>query len=530
MEKVRSFLNKNINVTFVSAFVFGIFINIFGLVNTIHNYDDIAIQPFGFGTSVTSGRFILGALGGIYHLLFGSYNLPFLNGTICLLFIALAARCLVSIFDIQNKKLCVVIGLLFAVFPATTSIIFFKFTAIYYGFAVYLAVLAAKVLINKKYGFILAVLLNIVSLGIYQAYLPLTVTILLVYLIKRSIDNEQETFLSAFKTGLFYCANIAVSLVAYKLILDGTLLICNYFIENQQELIAAFANGESVEKLALNSYQGIDKMGNLTFSQILSSLLTSIKTFFFLPIDDYCSLAQTILLKISYAVLYISALSIIAISLIKKKKNAGVITIVALMWLLFPVAVNLIVIMCPTSDIYTLMVYSFIMVLCTPLLLWESAPVINKNQIYKVFKNILAVTYIVVVFSYSVLLNLNYSKMYFYTQQAQNYVNSITTQVRMCDGFDTDKKWVFIGDINDPLLKNDWDNVPSYGIPRTTQDILNMYSRKSWFSNYVGYSIPWANDKAKEIKKTEEFKSMPCWPDEGSIKVIDKYVVVKFEE
>ncbi len=530
MQSKLQFLKKNTNITFISAFVFGLVVNLFGLINTVHNYDDIAVLPFGFGTSVTSGRYILGALGGIYHLLFGSYNLPFLNGTICLIFVALAAKCLVSIFDIKSKKICVGVGLLFAVFPATTSILFFKFTSIYYGFALYLSVLSAKILIKSKRGFILSVLLNVLSLGIYQAYLPLTVTILLVYLIKRAIDKHDETFMSAFKTGMYYCLTIVVSLVLYKLILDATIFVCNYFIENQPELIAAFANGETVDKLSLNSYQGINEMGKITLPQLFSSIIMSIKSFFLLPINDYCSLAQTFVLKISYALLYLFSVAIIIYTIVKKRKKAGIVAITALMWLLYPIAVNLIVIMCPASDIYTLMVYSFIMVISTPLLLWESMPEFNRKKVFDASKKSITIIFSLIIFSYSVLLNLNYSKMYFYTRQAENYANSIVTQVRMTEGFDTSKKWVFVGKINDKLLKNDWDNVPSYGIPRTTQDMLNMYSRTSWFSNYIGYDIPWANDKTNEIKKTDEFKAMPCWPDEGSIKVIDKYVVVKFEK
>ena len=530
MSKVRTFLNKNTNLTFASAFIFGVFINLFGLINTIHNYDDIAIQPFGFGTSVTSGRYVLGALGGIYHLIFGSYNLPFFNGVVCLLFVALAAKCLVSISDIQSKKIGIGIGFLFAVFPTTTSVLFFKFTAIFYGFALYLSVLAAKVLIKSKHGFLLSALLSVLSLGIYQAYLPLTVTILIVYLIKRAIDSDNETFVSVFKTGLYYCLNIVVSLVVYKLVLDMTIYVCNYFIESQQELIAAFANGEAVSKLSLNSYQGIDQMGKVTILSLFESIIQSVKSFFMLPFHDYCSLAQTFVLKISYAVFYLASTSLIIYTIIKNKMKVPLVAIILLMWILFPVCVNLIVVMCPSSEIYTLMVYAFIMVLCTPLLLWESMPIIKNKKVYSFVKKGLSITFALVIISYSVLLNLNYSKMYFYTRQAENYANSIVTQVRMTDGFDTNKKWVFVGDINDPLLKNDWDNVPSYGIPRTTQEMLNMYSRKSWFSNYVGYSIPFANNKADEIRKTQEFKAMPCWPDEGSIKVIDKYVVIKFEK
>ena len=44
---------------FVSGTATGIATHLFGLVNVLHNFDDIAVQPAGYGTGLRSGRWLL---------------------------------------------------------------------------------------------------------------------------------------------------------------------------------------------------------------------------------------------------------------------------------------------------------------------------------------------------------------------------------------------------------------------------------------------------------------------------------------
>lgn len=126
---------------------------------------------------------------------------------------------------------------------------------------------------------------------------------------------------------------------------------------------------------------------------------------------------------------------------------------------------------------------------------------------------------------------MNYSSLYYANRQVENYVNSITVQVRMTEGFTPDKQWALLGEIEDPLLKSHWDEESSYGGNSFAHHLLINYSRNEWFENYVGYEIPQASPEAVEtLAQSEEVKSMPCWPSQGSIKVVDDMVVIKFQE
>ena len=524
--------DKNYNIAFFSALLFGLFVHLFGMVNTLHNYDDIAILPFGFGTAIPSGRWFLGVLGGIYHFFFGSYNLPFFNGFFCLVFVALSARCLVQIFDVRSRRISAAMGFLFAVFPATTSILFFKYTAIYYGFALYLSVLAAKLLIHprSKGSFFLSALFTVLSLGIYQAYLPVTVTILLVHLVGRALDSREEGAKKIWLSGLMYGLNLLLALIAYRLIVDGIINIANYIIENHYDWVEAFSYGTKVEKISLETYQGINQMGQMSIEKFFGALWSSIKTFYLLPFCDYCCLAQNIVLRCLYPLFYLFSTALVLFTLKVKKPRFSAVMTTILLWLVYPIAVNLITVMCPDSDIYTLMVFSFVMVSCTPLLLWDKAPSVSSARVQKGARRTLGIAILLMIFCYSLLTNLNYSVMYYQNRQIENYAAALMTQIRMTDGYDASKQPVLVGKINDPQFKSPWDDVPTYGIHYTAQDIMNKYSGKSWFSNYIGAEVKWDDSTAKKLRKTEAFQTMPCWPAQGSVKVIDNYVVVKFQE
>lgn len=127
--------------------------------------------------------------------------------------------------------------------------------------------------------------------------------------------------------------------------------------------------------------------------------------------------------------------------------------------------------------------------------------------------------------------NINYTALYYSNRQVENYLNSLVVQVRMTEKFDTEMEWTFIGDIEDTLFPCYWQYEMNYGGIEFTQWMLKRYSWGEWIRNYYGYSIPVASDDVvNALNGNEEVKRMPCWPNQGSIKVIGDTVVIKFQE
>lgn len=132
----------------------------FALTNVLHNYDDIRCTPGGAGAGVASGRWIIGLINGVWNKYWGVYNLTFFNGIVVLVLISASACIVVRIFEVRKIVNCILIGGVLITFPS-----------------IFLSVLAVAVY-KKKYGVIVSAACIACSMGIYQAYLPLVITLL----------------------------------------------------------------------------------------------------------------------------------------------------------------------------------------------------------------------------------------------------------------------------------------------------------------------------------------------------------------
>ena len=500
---------ETVKTAVLAALIFGFITHLFGLVNILHNNDDIWQQPMGYGAGITSGRWLLTILGDAFMRWGLGYNLSVVNGVLFLGMIAISAGFVVSAFHIRSKVSAALIGMIFVAFPSVTSVLFFKYTAIYYGLAILLSVVAAWVLQGGIWGILISGLCTALSMGIYQAYVPITITILVLLLIQQALEGESDVW-QIVRRGLYFCAGLIAGVVLYFVFLKISLAVY----------------GE-----ALSDYQGVDNMGKISLGALPGLVLRAVKSFLKLPLYDYCGLAGIPLLKLLYIVLALLAVLLVGYILLAKVKKIGLILITAALCAVLPVAINFVVIMCPDTVLYTLMVYSFVLLPCMPLIFFECLPPMEKlPKVKAVLSKAIALTVFLMTFCYSYYDNVNYTATYYCNRQVENYWSTIVAQVRMTEGYDADKEWAVIGNIDDPLLYSAWEDGVTYGGNRFTEDLLNQYSRLAWVSNYIGYKVPTANEaRIEELCAAEEVQQMPCWPAQGSIKIVDDTVVIKFQ-
>lgn len=492
-----------------AAFVVGFFVHHFGLVNVLHNIDDIGQFPTGYGTGLMSGRWLLTVLGDFLEAVGGNYNLPYLNGLIYLALISIAAGLIVSVFEIRESVFAALIGAMVTVFPAATSALFFRFTSVYYGLSFLLAVLAAWAFGKHKFGFLLSAVCICGSLGIYQGYVPVTISLFVLLLLQKALQGESDLW-QLVRKGIAYCLTLILGLLLYYLLLNMCL---------------------SVYGVSLSDYNGMNEMGKLALKDIPALVYKAVYWFCMMPLKDYCGLADMPALKIAYLLLALLTL-LMGIVLVKKIKKPLIVSFAVLMCAFFPVAVNFVVIMSPSAWIYTMMLYAFVLISCVPCIVWECLPE-NTGAMAKgkqLFAKLLAGILALMIFCYGYSANINYTAVYFSNRQVENYVNSLVTQIRMTEGFDTEKEWAFIGEIEDPLLWSVWDYEMTYGGAFETDRTLESYSRVSWIWHYLGYFPPTADvAEVAALSAAEEVRQMPCWPEEGSIRVVEDKVVIKFQ-
>lgn len=493
----------------LSALTAGLITHLFGLVTPLHNYDDIAQLPGGYGTGITSGRWLLSLLGDLAGFLGMDANLPVVNGLLFLILIAVSAGLAAVSLQIKRKGFAVAIGALFAVFPTAASTLAFRYTAVYYGIGILMAVAAAWCLDRFPFGFILSALLTACSLGIYQAYVPMTISLFVLQLMGHSMRSD-ASLKNLIYRGFRCCGNLILGLIFYWILLQ----ICLRLYGTQ-----------------LSNYQGMDQMGSLTLSQLPSLVKEAIYSLCIMPLRSYCNLADLPLIRISYWLLAVSSIGLIGwfFAAGKNKLNAFfALTMVALM----PLAVNFIVVMCPESYIYTLMVYSFVFVPCLPMVMWER---LEECQLLSRIGKLLSgrmISWILAIMigCYGYQTNASYATMYYTNRQIENYLSTVIAQVRMTDGFRADQKWVFLGEFDDPLLNTLWQYEFTLGGTEDTVWMLRRYSWYEWIHHYYGYRVPMVSQEATmQVAALPEVAAMACWPNSGSIQIINDQVVIKLQ-
>lgn len=511
-KKLLSQLTSAQGIAIVCGFLCAMAAHAFALVHNLYNYDGIAQQPSGYGTGIESGRWFLSLLGDATSFLEINYNLPWVNGVIFLLLLAVAAGFLVKALGIRNRGFAALVGMILAVFPTVTSTMYFRYTAVYYGVGILFAVLAAWVLERSQFGLLFSALLTALSLGIYQAYTPITIGIFVLQLMRLAVE-EEITVGRLFRTGLKDCAALILGLLFYFVFLKGCLWLYG---------------------VSLLDYQGISEMGNISAAELPRLIYEALYDVVMLPFRSYANLVGMKMIRVLYLALELVTAALgAAVWLIKIRKWPVRWMFLALA-AVFPLSVNFIRLMCPNSWIYTTMVYAFALIPCCTLVLMEclmtgeNKPCAGRS---KAVKAVVSVILLLLVFFYGYEANIGYNALYFANIQVENYCNNLITQIRMTQGFEPDKKWAFVGKIDDPLLHCYWQYETRYGGSEFTQALLNRESLEYWIQCFTGYSPEFATEEEKRaLEMTPEYEAMPCWPSQGSIGIINDMVVVKFSD
>lgn len=147
-DKLIAKLKTPQGTAFISALICGIAVHLFSMMNVLQNQDSVHYMPSGIGAGITSGRWALDILGQIANRFWGIFNMPTVNGFMFVLFVALTAALAVTVLKLRRHMSAALCGALLVVFPSTVSTLFYSFTSQFYGFAIFLAVLSAWVLVK----------------------------------------------------------------------------------------------------------------------------------------------------------------------------------------------------------------------------------------------------------------------------------------------------------------------------------------------------------------------------------------------
>lgn len=482
---------------FLAAVAFGLAAHMFAFTNKLVNADEIE-SLFGKGATLTSGRWGLEAV----KLIFPDYSMPWLYGLVSLLLLAVSVCLIIRLFDIRGALTRVLLAGMIVSFPSQTGTFCFMFTSAPYALAFLFAVLAAFLFCRGGWkNAALAAVLMALSLGLYQSYIALTASLLLLYAVKFCLDRQES-----FKRILAFCfkalAFLVFALALYALI---TLAVFKFTGAEFNDYVRDNTNSSGLFGRIRTAYDFF--VYYFTYREF--ALITS-------NISNY---AHIVLLFICVAGIAVEAIKLI------RERRAATAALMALCLVLFPLSVNCMFLAMAKESIHTLVIYSFVSVYVLAGLLLERA-FCGTAIVKRAARDIIYAALMLSLASNVYFANEVYLDMYLEYENAYSFYSILLARAENTDGFDENKTLAVIGYQDNAVTVRD--EIDLGYITGPSRDLINIYSRENFLRRYMGTAIPLATQaEIDAISATDEFAEMNEYPYYGSIKIIDNYVVVK---
>ncbi len=542
---------KTLTTCLLSTLAIGLAAHAAGMLGGISFHDDV-VCTYDVGATHIFGRFTLGLLGKLTRLPFGgsNYSLPWFNGLLSLLLIAAGAWLIVRALHIENRLLQILTCGILAVFPVVTATFAYWFTAPYYMLAFFMACLCGVWLTKRGphpiLTFLLAVLLGALMIGIYQAYLPVMLSLEVLLLLEREIvsiqqdaagplassasssadRNPNRSFRESIKESIWFLwlralVGTAGSLGLYLLLMR----------------LSLSATGKE-----LYAYRGLDTLGAGHFGY-LARIGMAYRMFFnpesFLPYrgsDDYLLFMWS--MKWGYRLLIAAIVLMSAAVILRMCRKTSLrktsLARLLILLLVFPAAANFIFVM-TDFDVYSLMLYGEVMIFVLAIWLVQAMQTLFSGssaapaRLLQRFSCAAAALVLYAVLFYVRYDNLCYYKAGRMQEAAVSYGNVLIARIQSLEGYDPSLPVCFLNEFEKDTTGFAADEELSRVslTPYGGSEIINDYSWVSFLRVHCGF----APDVAEDYGQYDDYvvsQDMPRYPAGGSIRIVDGVIVVRF--
>ena len=415
---------------------------------------------------------------------------------------------MVSLLHIRCRWTQVLTAGLVLTFPTLTATFAFMFTVSSYAVAFFLSVLSVWFLQYNSTSYrLVAVTCLVLSLSIYQAYISLAASLLILVLIRQLLDGEDNT--SVFLRGMKYILFLIISLGIYWVLIQLVLKLNHVHMGDYAANSISFSFGTLPQKIKLAYNCFILDFRAAASGLIPSSISRKVHLFLLL-----CTFVLLVLWMI--------------------RSRFGVTSVLLLSTLvgILPLAVNCMYLFTTPNSIHTLVLYSFICVYLLVLMLADGlTPTVVSGKLAE-FSRQVALNGTMLLCSMIVLINIYvansaYLSMYLRYQNTYAFYVTLVSDIRQSPDFTEGTKLAVIGTWDEPVFYSKNLGFTKYldGIDGTKP---TFYSKESFLQYYLGYSIPFASrEECEEISASPEFAEMPPYPYYGSTRIIGDTFVVK---
>lgn len=511
---IKEQLEKN-KTAIWSTFLWGILAHGMMLFNKFSFHDDAGL--FHIGLTYSLGRWMLGILDSFSRFFLGSghYSTPLFHGLMTIAFVAGCAVTLIKLFEIKNKWLVIGLSGTLIVFPAVASTFGYMFTAPYYFLGTWMGILGAYICCkcSKWYLYLAGLLLMACSAGVYQANIPVYVSVILIYMLKETACREHGDWMDFFRMA---CRSVLSLLGAIGL----------YFVLNQTAL---WRTG-----MQLSDYQGINNMGTTSVKGYLRRILTAYREFF-VPTDGTIGNMYPFSADVVYQlILVLAGIATLCLLYGCFKKDIFLGLQVSVLVFCLPLAVHFIYFMCGAELVDSMMTYGELMIFVYVAWLMEAGwlSCIKIQVAGRSVERLLTGGSIALLLILNVMFcridNICYLKAEFMQSQAISYFTALSAQIRGVEGYTAETPVVYINEYE----KYDYTmaNIPEFKeihiIPYDHSSIINSYSWKVTMKMWCNFDPVYM--EAGEYAGLPEIQEMPSYPSTGSIRMLDDVLIVKF--
>ncbi|MBQ3705640.1 MAG: glucosyltransferase domain-containing protein [Clostridia bacterium] len=511
-------LSPSVRAAFFGALLIGLVSQGMGMFNKFSWHDDI-FSLFMTGDTITSGRWMLFVLAKAEILIFGDghFSLPLLNGLFSLLCIGASAGLIADLLKIRSRALSALLGGTMAAFPVITSLFSFMFTAPYYMLSLLLMALAGWLILGdhswKARAF--GVLLGGCSVGIYQAFLPLILSLTLLYDLKSLMDGAESP------------AAFFRHLLLQALCLAGIMAV---YLAGSRIFLAAYG-------LELSPYMGISQSDSLPLETYLARAGSAWLEFFrptrYVQWDMYPQHVHYLYLLM----LVLDGVMALRLALLPGRKGLWKAAAVIPLLLLFPLACNFIFVL--SGEVHGLMVYGQVMQTALFVLLADRtasslAAARLPGGLPRAGRAVSLLAALILGLGcamYARYDNQCYLKTAFQQQQAIAWNTELVARIKSAPGFREDQLVVMLNRDRaaDGTLYNigELDFLKLTGYDANLQEYVNNWAWDAFLQRWCGFGS-WLIYETKPYEDWPEVQAMPSYPEDGSIQVVRDLLIVKF--
>lgn len=515
MNKIRQCYDRNrdtLRLALLATFLWGILAHAYCFFDNNFSHDSLGEMYTGYFSRVHKieiGRVFTPIYWDIFR---GDMTLPWLAGCLALLWTGLAVFFILKIFRVKNKLTAVLLaGICTANLTVTATAGTYFHDLDSYMFAVACACMATYLWENVHWGGTVGSILIVIAMGIYQCTVFVTITLVIMVCILMLMEGA--SFWVVLKKGLRALGMLLISVVLYLVALKGMLLLydCQLYINNYTVLGHADSSPLSeLPTLIRETY--INWYGMLNYAPSMYSA------------GKVMIITRLLLLGI------VMILGYGCICGVRSWREGFLEIILAALLPLGMYGIYIVV----QGEVHELMVYPTWLTYGLALLLGDWFLTKRKCKLAIAAKTVCALMVGVLLWGNVQFANGLYLKKDFEQDAYRSAMTRVLSRIEMVPGYQPGQTpVVFLGGLGDnPNVLRTAQGMEKYTrvVGAWSPDVV--LDGSLYFQMYLDYVLenPMVladEETCRRLEAQEMVKSMPAYPDQGSMVMVDDVLVVK---